>query len=243
MLSKCKAIVIKTVNYSETSVILKCLTNTYGLQSYMINGVRKNKGAVKTSHLMPLNLLELEVYHQQNKNLQRIKELRCTPPLQNMHFNMVKSAIAMFMSETIYRSVQNENQTDEALFDYLYNTIQLVDAETARLTNFPIYFLIQLSRFLGFYPKQTILQASTVGFNFKDGVFEPFENNNPFLFDKDISHLLYLFLQRDYMQQQLLITPSAQRKQLLDALILYFNQHISGFSNMKSHQILSEVLE
>ena len=76
MLTKTNAIVIKTINYSENSIILKCFTDQYGLQSYLINGVKNQKGAIKPSHLLVLNLLELEVYHQLNKNLQRIKELK-----------------------------------------------------------------------------------------------------------------------------------------------------------------------
>jgi DNA repair protein RecO (recombination protein O) len=165
MLVKCRGIVIKTIDYSESSVILKCFTDAHGLQSYLINGVRKNKGQIRPSQLLPLTLLELEVYHQQNKNLQRIKELKCSPPLHQLHFSMVKSSIGMFLSEVLNRSIREEHQADNALFDFIYNAIQLLDIEQQKLSNFPIYFLVQLSRYLGFYPQYQNSGTGTMGFN------------------------------------------------------------------------------
>lgn len=243
MLTKCKAIVIKVINYSESSVIVKCYTNVFGLQSYIINGVRKNKGSIRPSQLLPLTLLELEVYHQQNKTLQRIKELKCTPALKQLHFDMVKSAIGLFMSEVIYRGIKEENQADESLFDFLFNTMQIVDMEQESLANFPILFLLRLSRFLGFYPKYEDEIPQPIAFNFKDGFFEPHVANDPFQADLTSSRLLLQLLLADAQEQQRLQIPAVHRKLLLQVLVLYYNQHVNGFGNMRSHDILSVVME
>lgn len=243
MLVKCKGIVIKTIDYSESSVILKCFTDAHGLQSYLINGVRKNKGQIRPSQLLPLTLLELEVYHQQNKNLQRIKELKCSPPLHQLHFSMVKSSIGMFVSEVLNRSIREEHQADKALFDFIYHAIQLLDIEQQKLSNFPIYFLVQLSRYLGFYPQYQNSGTGTMGFNFKDGAFEFFDEHNPFQFDVVSSSLLLEFLEAGYELQKEFQIHASHRKQLLNHLIVYYNEHLNGFSNMRSHEILAEVLE
>lgn len=242
MLAKCRAIVIKTIDYSESSIILKCYTDTYGMQSYLINGVRKSKGNVRPSHVLPLTLLELEAYHQNNKNIQRIKELKCVPVLHHIHFDMVKSAIGMFVSEVIYRVIKEENNPDHAVFDFLFNTIQMLDIEEERLTNFPIYFLLQFSRFLGFYPKKGVSELHT-GFNFKDGIFERYDPNDPFMLDETSGKILLELLGKGYEEQKADMIRLDQRKYLLNSLILYYNEHLNGFSNMKSHEILSEVLE
>jgi DNA repair protein RecO (recombination protein O) len=242
MLSKCKAIVVKAIDFSESSVILKCYTNQYGMQSYLINGVRKNKGSIRPSHVIPLTLLELEAYHQGNKNIQRIKELKCTPVLHTLHFDMVKSAISMFVAEVIYRAIKEENQPDHAVFDFLYNSIQIIDAEEERLTNFPLYFMLQLSRFLGFYPKRGIADWHT-GFNFKDGTFETYDPNNPFMLDEVCGEILLRLLDMNYSDFKTQVINNQHRKYLLNALILYYNEHLNGFSNMKSHEILAEVME
>lgn len=242
MLAKCRAIVIKTIDYSESSIILKCYTDTYGMQSYLINGVRKSKGSIRPSHVLPLTLLELEAYHQNNKNIQRIKELKCVPVLHHIHFDMVKSAIGMFVSEVIYRVIKEENNPDHAVFNFLFNTIQMLDIEDERLANFPIYFLLQFSRFLGFYPKEGI-SASHTGFNFKDGIFEHYDPTNPFMLDETSGKILLGLLGKSYDDQKEDQIRPDQRKYLLNSLILYYNEHLNGFSNMKSHEILSEVLE
>jgi DNA repair protein RecO (recombination protein O) len=124
MLTKTRAIVIKTINYSENSVILKCFTEEFGLQSYLINGVKNKKGAIKPSHLLPLNLLDLDVYHQLNKNLQRIKELKCQPIIKNMHYSLLKSSIGIFIGEVLNKTIQAENQADKNLFEFLFTFIQ-----------------------------------------------------------------------------------------------------------------------
>lgn len=243
MLTKCRAIVIKCIDYSETSVILKCFTDVYGMQSYLINGVRKNKGSIRPSQLQPLTILELEAYHQQNKNLQRIKELKCTPQLNTLHFNMFKSAIGMFMAEVIYRSIKEDNQPDTNLFEYLNSTIQILDMEQERTANYPLFFLINLSRFLGFYPKLNSNGTTTMGFNFRDGEFEPYDDKNPFQIDLVSSQLLIELMRCTYDEQKIMQIHGQHRKQLIQALVLYYNQHLSGFSNMRSHEILAEVLE
>jgi DNA repair protein RecO (recombination protein O) len=243
MLTKCRAIVIKCIDYSETSVILKCFTDACGMQSYLINGVRKNKGSIRPSQLQPLSLLELEAYHQQNKNLQRIKELKCAPQLSNLHFNMHKSAIGMFMAEVVYRSIKEDNQPDNNLFEYLYNTIQILDVEQERTANFPLFFMVNLTRFLGFYPKLNSSGTTTMGFNFKDGEFEPYDDKSPFQIDLACSQLLIEFMRCTYNEQKLLQIHGHHRKQLISAMVMYYNQHLNGFSNMRSHEILAEVLE
>lgn len=243
MLVKCKAIVVKCIDYSETSVVLKCFTDVYGMQSYLINGVRKNKGSIRPSQLLPLTLLELEAYHQQNKNLQRIKELKCAPLLSELHFSMTKSAIGLFIAEVLNRSIKEENQPDEALFQFLYTTIQIVDMEQERLANFPVYFLVQFSRYLGFYPRYEVEGSATVAFDFKEGEFVFYDDKSPFQLDLAVSNLLVEFLQSDYQSQKLMLIHGKHRKQLLQGLILYFNEHLNGFSSMRSHEILAEVLE
>lgn len=242
MLAKCRAIVIKTVDYSESSIILKCYTDVYGMQSYLVNGVRKNKGSIRPSQVLPLTLLELEAYHQDNKNIQRIRELKCAPVLQQVHFDMVKSAVAMFMAEVIYRAVKEENHPDHSVFDFLFHTVQILDAEDERLGNFPVYFMLQLSRFLGFYPKHGASPEHT-GFNFKDGVFVPYDPVNPFMLDEHTGKVLFSLLGKNYVEQKHFPVRAEHRRHLLNALILYYNEHLNGFSNMKSHEILAEVLE
>ena len=73
---KTKGVVLKTVRYGETSIIAGIFTELFGLQSYLINGVRvtSKKGSGKANMLQPGAILDMVVYHNELKNLQRVKE-------------------------------------------------------------------------------------------------------------------------------------------------------------------------
>jgi DNA repair protein RecO (recombination protein O) len=241
MLIKCKAIVIHTVNYSESSVVLKCFTDLHGVQSYMVNGVRSKKGSIKPSQLMPLSLLELEVYHQPQKNLQRIKELKCSPQLKTIHFDLVKSTIGIFVAELIHKTVKEDNHTDIPLFTFLYNSIQILDLQDDKVSNFPLFFLLQLSKYLGFYPKGNYTQT-TNGFDFREGVFELYNEQNTFQLSPKLSECISRLLLCDATHFQEITLTQLQRSTLLEVMIDYYKQHVSGFLELKSPKILSEIL-
>ncbi len=240
-LTKCRAIVIRTVNYSESSVILKCYTDLHGTQSYLINGVRSKKSAIRPSQLLPLTLLELESYNQQNKNLQRIKELKCRPNLRSLHFDIGKSAIAMFIAEVVYKSIREDDHIDEPMFEFLFNTIQILDLEQGKTANFPLYFMLQLTRYLGFYPKG-IYSDITNGFDLKEGSFDAYDRRNPFQIEPTLSEKISLLQQCSFNELNDHILSYDQRTKLLHYFIEYYQEHISGFNEIKSHKILAEVL-
>jgi DNA repair protein RecO (recombination protein O) len=241
MLIKCRAIILKTVDYSESSVVLKCLTDTHGLQSYMVNGVRSKKGSIKPSQLLPLTLLELESYHQQNKNLQRIKELRCVPQLKTIHFDLYKSAIGIFMAEVIHKVIKDENHSDLPLFTFLYNSVQILDLQTEPAANFPLYFLVHLTRYLGFYPKG-IYSIDTNGFDIREGLFEAYSDRNPFQLAPVLSEYISYIMGHSIAHNYERTIPHQQRTQLLDLMIEYYKEHVEGVLDIKSHKVLAEVL-
>ena len=93
MLHKTRGIVLKTFNYSETSLIVHVLTEKFGTQSYLLKGVRKNKTKIKMSMLQPLHLLDMVVYHKPNGGLQSIAELKNDPILSEIPYNIIKTSL------------------------------------------------------------------------------------------------------------------------------------------------------
>ena len=78
MIHKSKGVVLRSVKYGETSLVVTAFTELFGLQSYIVNGVRivSKKGSSKAVFFQPSALLDLVVYHNEYKNLQRIKEYK-----------------------------------------------------------------------------------------------------------------------------------------------------------------------
>jgi DNA repair protein RecO (recombination protein O) len=91
MLHKTRGIVLHTTNYSETSVIAKVYTELFGLQSYLINGVRNKKAKVKANLLQPLSLLNLVAYHKERNGLQRVSEVSTGTTFTSIPYNIIKS--------------------------------------------------------------------------------------------------------------------------------------------------------
>jgi DNA repair protein RecO (recombination protein O) len=207
----------------------------------MVNGVRSAKGSIKPSHLLPLSLLELECYYQQNKNLHRIKELKSVPQLRSIHFDMVKSAVGMFMAEVIHKTVRDENDNDTPLFSFLYNSIQMLDLQTEAVSNYPLYFLLQLSRYLGFFPKG-IYSESTNGFDTREGIFEGYDARNPFQLSPALSLKVSDLLHTSAATFHEIQLNNEERRLLLEVMIDYYREHITDFFDMKSHKVLAEVL-
>ncbi|MGN6180436.1 MAG: DNA repair protein RecO, partial [Mucilaginibacter sp.] len=106
MLHKTRAIVFKTTDYGESSVIVQLFTEKFGLQSYIINGVKKPKAKISRNMLQPLHLLEVVVYHKANTSIQRIAELKNAPMLLSIPYDVVKSCIAIFLNEVLYKAIK-----------------------------------------------------------------------------------------------------------------------------------------
>ncbi|MFY8021776.1 MAG: DNA repair protein RecO [Bacteroidia bacterium] len=240
MLGKIRAIVISSIPYSENSVVLKCYTDVYGLQSYLINGVRSKKGSIKPSQLMALSLLELDTYHQQNKNLQRIKELKCNPPLHHLHFDLFKSSIAIFISELLSKSLKEENQVDQQLFDFLFNSIQYIDLMEEGLANIPCFFLVHLSKYLGFFPELN-MNTNRPYFSLREGIFVESNEFTPETISLQESAFLRELLAANLSVLSAIKTTRDIRKSLLESMLRYYQIHLQQFHELNSHKILSEV--
>src|SRR5580658_7988678 len=119
MFHKTKGIVLHTIKYSETSIIAKIYTEKLGLVSYMIKGVRSSKKTSKASLLQPLTLLDMEVSHRENKQLQYIKEFRRDYVYRSIPFDTIKSTVAIFLLELISKSIREQEQNAE-MFEFIY---------------------------------------------------------------------------------------------------------------------------
>jgi DNA repair protein RecO (recombination protein O) len=77
-LHKTKGIVLRVVKYGETSLVVTIFTELFGVQSYMVNGVRTStkKGTGKANLFQPTAILDLIVYHNELKHLNRIREFK-----------------------------------------------------------------------------------------------------------------------------------------------------------------------
>ncbi|MDX1627381.1 MAG: DNA repair protein RecO, partial [Fulvivirga sp.] len=149
MLHKTRGIVFKFFKYGDTSIIAKVFTSKFGLQTYIINGVRSKRSRHKIALFQPLTMLEMVVYHKPNKEINRIAEIKCETPFTSVHSEMQKTAIAMFLAEVMYKTIKEEGASED-LFDFIFSSIVLFDHAASHYQNFHLQFLLKLSKYLGF---------------------------------------------------------------------------------------------
>jgi DNA repair protein RecO (recombination protein O) len=241
MLQQTRGIVFKTLKYSESSMIARIYTEQFGLQSYIINGIRKNKGSIRPSHLQSLNLLELVVYRRNNHNLQHIKELSCSPSFIHLNTDIAKSSIAMFIQEMLNRIITEENTSDPELFEFLHQSIHILDLEHGNLCCYPVYFLINLSKYLGFKLRENYSGPEEI-FDLTEGAFAP-DRQFPGYCMRFPETKYFAELQKaSYETLQEINIPYASRQLLLEALLTFYRIHIPQMGAVKSHTVLHEIL-
>ena len=101
---KAHGIVLHTIKYGDTSVVAYILTDTYGRRNYLVQGVKSGKGkGNKAALLQPMFLLEFEGIPSHRSQMDRMKDVRLSHPLQHIPFDVRKSTISLFMAEVLYR--------------------------------------------------------------------------------------------------------------------------------------------
>ncbi len=221
MLYKTRGIVFRFTKYGETSIIVNIFTDMFGLQAYIVNGVRSKTAKNKIALFQPLTLLDMVVYHRDMANINRIKELKCLYPFQSLNTNIKKSAIALFINEVVNRTIKEESQALE-IFDFLYFSISNLDRMDEGFENFHLLFLLKLSRYLGFgaHHINEVLAGRTT--------------------DAEIEVLLERLIKAAY--DQVIIISNTHRRILLDLILKFYADHIETQGEMRSVQILKEIL-
>src|SRR4030095_3209256 len=143
MLQKTAGIVFRTIKFSETSVVSKIYTERFGMQSYIINGVRSPKSRFKASLLQSLSLLEMEVYYRENRNLNRIKEFQPAYIFKSIPFDVVKSSVGLFMIDVLSKSIREE-EPNTGLFQFIFEKVTSLDECEQLPPEFLLHFLIRL---------------------------------------------------------------------------------------------------
>ena len=229
MLHKTRGIVLSYFRYRETSIIVRIYTEEFGLQSYLVNGVRSAKSKTnRIAFFQPLTLLDMVVYYKPDKDLHRLSEVKINYPFQHIPFDIAKSSLALFVSEMLTKTLKEET-SNLTLYHFLEDSVRYLEEAEADYENFHIAFLLKLAFFLGFGP------ASAREF---EGQLQ--EQKYPFLPDETTEKALNGFL-RQRLGAPVKISRQT-RAELLDALVAFYRIHIDSLGEIKSLTVLREVL-
>ncbi len=229
MLQKTRGIALSYLRYRETSIISRVYTEEFGLQSYIVNGVRSARSKNNRIALFqPLTLLDMVVYYKNDRDLHRLSEVKTLVPFQSLPFEMAKSAIALFVTEMLNK-VLKEEAGSPVLFGFLIDAVLFLENARTDFENFHLVFLLKLSFYLGFGPE-----------NAREFENQLRENAYPFLPDEHTDAALNLMLRQPF-GTPIILTRTA-RNDLADALVAYYQIHLDSIGDVKSLMVLREVL-
>lgn len=244
MLHKTKAIVLRTVPYSESSLVVTAYTELFGLQSYMVKGARRvsKKGSSQSQYFQPAALLDLVVYHNEVNQLQIIKETKWAVVYEGILSVVTRNAVALFMVEMLSKCIRQQ-ETNETLFRFVENSLLILDvAEMGVVANLPLHFSLQLAGHLGFEMDDDHNEEKQI-LDLQEGRFKADYPQHSQYLEGILSQITFALLQTDnpvtlyrIKLNQLL------RRQLLAAYEQFFQYHIPDFGRLKTVKVLEEVL-
>jgi DNA repair protein RecO (recombination protein O) len=203
----------------------------------MVKGVLKSKrGKFRSSMFQILSLLDIEMQYRNKGQLEYFKEVQNINPLNGLQNNVYKSSIAMFMAE-ILKSVIFEEEQNESLFDFLKDSILLLD-QSDSFANFHLSFLTKLSAFIGFSPHLPENELDKY-FNLNEGVFE--NQESAYSMTSENSAIFKQLVDFDLINSYQIKMSKAQRLVMLKLLMSYYELHIENFKQPKSLEVIESI--
>jgi DNA repair protein RecO (recombination protein O) len=250
MTHKTRGIVLRTVKYGETSLVVTMFTELFGIQTYMVNGVRSNgKTQNKAALLQPAAICDMLVYHNSQKAMQRIKEIKWGVLYKDIFGHIIKNSVALYMVELLHKCLkQPEPNTD--LYHFCEDALLALDGADKTVTaNFALFFSLQLPHFFGFRPQPVLMDGEAVSetaaiyFDLREGCFDVQQPVHPHFIEgaaaQATAQLLKVMHPAELSDFALHHT---LRRQLLLAYQDFFALHLHEFGQLKTLQVMQTVL-
>jgi DNA repair protein RecO (recombination protein O) len=244
VLHKTKGIVLRTVKYGDTSVIVAIYTELFGLQSYIVNGVRisTRKSAGKAAYFQPAALLDLVVYHNELKHINRIREFKMSYLYEHLFSDVRKNAVALFMVELLTKCLKQPEPNPD-LFNFSEDAFLHLDKSDEQVTaNFPLFFALHLPVFFGF--RITLHLHQSINYlDLVEGEFCESQPSHPHFLEGKQAETTARILQ--VMQPNELSEIKLNhdvRRDLILAYERYYSLHLHDFGSLKTLPVLREIL-
>lgn len=245
---KTKGIVLRNIKYGETSIIASVYTELFGMQSYLLNGIRNSakKGGSRIGFFQPAAILDMEVYHNEFKQLNRMKEYRFATVYQQIFTDVLKNGVAAYMVELLSKCLK-QPEDNHGLFAFAEDCLMALDGcDDKTMANFPVFFAVQLTHFLGFLPQGISPDINLSGdlvFDVQEGVFTGVPIFHHISLEKKYALILADILQvRQPLELSEINANAEVRRKILDMMEVYYSLHVQDFGNMRTLPVLKEIM-
>lgn len=238
-MTRSKAVVLRTVKYSDTSVVAETYTEAAGRAGFIVRIPKSRRAAVRSTLFTPLALLELEWNQRPQARLQHVCSARPYVVYSSMPYDPHKACIALFIAEFL-RAALREQQRDAAMFGFIEMSVRWLDAESGGCANFHIAFLLRISRYLGIMPNFDGF-AENRFFDLQNGCYCVSRPQHGHAVEPGEAVLLPSLMRMEYDTSSRFAFTRSQRGRLLDTINEYYSLHLPSYPGLKSLSVLHEV--
>jgi len=243
MLHSTRGIVLRSVKYGDTSLIVSMYTELFGIQSYIVNGVRsEKKGGTKAGMFQPAAILDMVVYHQDQRNLHRIKEYKWGYVYREVYAGVIKNTLVLYMMEMLQKCLK-QPESNPDLYAFIESSLLRLDgADDLTAANYALHFTLALATYLGFriggrYSPQTPV------LDLQEGVFTSDRPAHVYSLEGYLAEVTDLLMEARTMDDLGAIRLNRElRRNLLQAYQLFYALHVPDFGSLRSLPVLQDIL-
>lgn len=236
MLLKTEGIVLQNIKYADKKCILKIFTKQHGLITFFAVTGKSPGSKIKSTGILPLYQIELSYIYKQNRDVQQLTESAILYVYEGISSDYSKLAIAQLLNEVLIKTIK-EHIPNEDLYMFVVNTYKWLNEAKQGYNNLHIYFLVELSKFLGFEPHNNYSEINCY-FDVREGKFLTVGLSFPIGFSKEQSLLFAKILRSEILEVQL---SRQERNVMLECLLALYKIHVTGFNDLKSFEVLKEL--
>ena len=239
MLEKTRAIVLNSLKYGESQLIVDMYTEGRGRLSFIQRIPRQGRAGIKKQYFQPLTILDIEFDYRTTQRLHKLRSAAVAFPFRSLPFDMAKLSIAMFVAE-FTRYVTRSEQADPALYAFIEHSVRWLDACEDNFATFHIIYMLHLTRFVGFYPNVEDYREGCC-FDMREGCFVSVVPSHADFLPPQEAAKIGLLLRLNYATMRLLRLTREERNRCIDVLLAYYRLHQPDFTDMKSLAVLREL--
>ena len=239
MIESTNAILLNSVKYGESSLILQCYTSRFGRISLLAKGARKKSKGKPKLIPQPLQILSISISKKETRELSILREMEFSYMATQTGVDIRRSAIAIFIADLLTHSLREEDRDDQ-LYSFLHESIIALDTIVRGVENFHLYFVVRLSEYLGLSPA-TPTTTGNGQLDYDSGIFIPEEPAHDKVMDSFNSDLFVRFANTDFNSLHLIEINGYQRNAFLSLVLNYYSHHLPGSGNLKSLPVLREI--
>lgn len=236
---KTKAIVLRTVKYGESRIIVDLLTREAGRVSMVCQLTKSGKGKIKKQLLQPMTMLDVAFDYRKNISMQHFQDLRIGQVYRSLLFDPYKLSITLFLAEFLIYATRDETDNRQ-LYDFIETSLLWLDNADGGFANFHLVFMLRISLFIGFYPNLDDYHEGC-WFDLREGCFTPLRPTHNDCLKPDEAARMRTIMRMSLDNMHLFRMSRVERNRCAEIILYYYRLHQTDFPELRSLDVLREL--